>query len=237
MGCGTAAFGEPFAIRGAVADRTGGAIGNASIRLLHETTRVTLQRGRTSERGDFEFEGLPPGRYWIAVSGTGWRERLLMVESMQPDADRLQIRLELIGCDAPGSICDYYYAGPGPHTEPEPIDASRRVSLRAGGTADLDRSDAVQNARGADVALRSVGGRLYLEPLNKTRLAHIGGTEADCDDARFDVQPVRMDGLGPGSVVCAVTGRGGRSQLFITREVSAVAEEVDFHFVSRKRKR
>lgn len=84
---GAVAFGEDLQIRGEVTDSEGAVVRGATIRLLGEQTRLTLYRCKADEYGRFEFDGVMAGRYMIAASAPGFRERLLPLGS--PQAERL----------------------------------------------------------------------------------------------------------------------------------------------------
>ena len=230
---GTTAFGEDLLLRGEVIDSEGAVVGGATIRLLAEDTRLTLRRCQAGQDGNFECAAIPKGRYMIATSAPGFRERLLPLGSVSPEVERVQIRLDLLGCDAPGVNCDIFTSGP--YSEPHPVRAKGYLHLRPSHAVDLDRGDLKRNSA-ADIRLEIRDGtRLYLTPLNGARMAQIGAADSNCDRGRYERQPVWIDGLGTGSDICVVTNGRGRSHLFIIGDVSTTAHEVELYYVTRRR--
>jgi Carboxypeptidase regulatory-like domain len=61
-------------ITGHVADQTGGAVPNASVRLIDEQTRAHVFSTNTNTKGDFSFASVAPGTYTVVVSDQGYKE-------------------------------------------------------------------------------------------------------------------------------------------------------------------
>jgi hypothetical protein len=232
--CVAVAFGQDLQIRGEVTDSEGAVVRGATIRLLGEQTRLTLYRCKADEYGRFEFDGVTAGRYMIAASAPGFRERLLLLGSPQAERKIVRIRLEVLGCDAPGVNCDIFSTGP--YTELRPIRSKGYLQLRVSDAVDLDRGGSPDSSGAADVAVQiRSGAGLYLTPLNGARIAQIGETDSNCGRGKYQRQAVRVDGLGPGSDICVITNGGSRSHLFITEEISATSAELKIYYVTRMR--
>jgi hypothetical protein len=60
------------AIAGAVADSSGAAVADASVKIVHKGTGLTRTQN-TPAAGDFNFADLPPGLYTVTVSRTGFQ--------------------------------------------------------------------------------------------------------------------------------------------------------------------
>jgi hypothetical protein len=225
----TLALGEDLQVRGDVSDSEDAAIGRATVRLLAEGTRLTLRRCQTDEYGHFDLGAIPSGSYVLAASAAGFRERLLRLNS----GEDVQIRLDVVGCDAPGVNCDAFF---GSYPEPSPVRTNGSVRLRPSDAVDLSRGKVKPSNNGTDIQLqRRYATGLYLMPLNQARIAQLGAADANCAHGKYERQPVRIDGLGPGADICVVTNRGDYSHLFFTGEVIAASGEVSFYYVTRRK--
>jgi len=81
------------ALAGVVRDSSGAVVGRADVSLL-TAEQTTVKTTRTDDEGRFAFEGIPPGRYLLAVTFPGFSERRLAVAAGAPEARRLHITLE-----------------------------------------------------------------------------------------------------------------------------------------------
>jgi hypothetical protein len=233
---GTSTLGQHLQVRGEVLDSKGAALGGATIRLLAEETRLTLRRYQANEYGRFEFGAVPAGRYMIAASAQGFREKLLPLGSVGTQLEVVRIRLDFIGCDAPGVNCDSFGNSPHSYSEPHPIRSKGYLHLRPSDVVDLDKGVLAQSTTAADIALEGRGDMgIYLTPLNTARIAETGAADSECGRGKYERHPVRIDGLGSGSDICVLTRTGVRSHLFITGEVVAASEDVRIYYVTRKR--
>jgi outer membrane receptor protein involved in Fe transport len=61
------------ALRGVVVDTNGGAIAGANVTAKNEGTGITAPATNTTGEGAFEFSGLPPGSYTVAVEAAGFK--------------------------------------------------------------------------------------------------------------------------------------------------------------------
>ena len=83
-------------ITGHVVDQTGGAVPNASVRLIEEATRATLTT-HSNAQGDFIFNDVTPGTYTVVVNAPGYKELrkvhnvLYALENLATGAYNLQV--------------------------------------------------------------------------------------------------------------------------------------------------
>lgn len=118
--------------------------------------------------------------------------------------------------------------------EPHPVRSFGYLQLRPSDAVDLDRSGSPDSSNTGDIAVQiRDGAGLYLTPLNGARMAQLGKADSNCSQGNYGRQPVRIDGLGPGSDICVLTNGGNRSQLFITTEISATTDELKIYYVTR----
>jgi hypothetical protein len=233
---GAPGLGEQIQIRGDVVDPSGAAVGGAKIRLLSEGSRVTLRRCQADRDGRFNLENVPAGRYLVAASAIGFREKLVPAGSAQGGIDDVSIRLEVLGCDAPGVNCDMICTGS--CSDPRPVRSKGYLTIRRSGAVNLDKGALIESGSlsVADLSLEpGPESGLYLRPLNRARIAQLGKADSECAHAIYQRDPVRIDGLGPGSDVCLRTNSGAGSQIFITGEVQSSSEELRIYFVTRAR--
>ncbi len=202
-------------IKGYVVDVTDGAIPRATVRLLDEDSRVTVQRCQTDRSGRFQMEAISSGRYLIAASVPGFREKVIPYWP----AKEFRIVLDLGGCDTPGTICDTFSQEP-LSPDPRPIRSRGNLTIHLSEAVDLDKGS--QNRSKADISLERVESRLYLKPINGAHL---------CEGA----DSMRVDGFGIGHDICVRTNAGGIAHLFLTAEVQPGSGSLTFHYVTRKK--
>ena len=63
-------------LQGSIADASGAAITNATIRLLHAESK-TERTTTTGPQGEYRFQFLPPGTYTLIVSAAGFKSQQL----------------------------------------------------------------------------------------------------------------------------------------------------------------
>jgi len=61
------------AVTGHVVDQSGGAVANATVRLVEESTHVPLTT-QTNTNGNFIFTNVEPGTFTVTVTANGYKE-------------------------------------------------------------------------------------------------------------------------------------------------------------------
>jgi hypothetical protein len=211
-------------VHGRIVDASAGPIEKAQVRLLDRESRVTKYRLISDGFGRFRLDGVKPGTYLVAATARAFRERFvdnIVVEDGR-DVGLGDLILQLAGCEYPGVICDSF------GTEAKAIlYKSGDLKVRFESCV-LD----VDGQAGCSVHIHlGSDRRVYLEPRNHARLAEANSAGASCRGAVFVNPRTRVDGLGPGSDVCLLSGRGRRAELFFTSEVSAESREITMHCV------
>ena len=204
-------------IGGQILDSMGAVITKATIRVLHAQSRRTIQIVRSDSNGRFRANGLAAGEYLIAASATGFREKLLSIETLKAGGDTvLTIRLDILDCDAPGVNCDIFSTGP--VTDPHPVVARGPLTVRRGDAIDLEHGIAAPRPADADVRLAAQAEGPFLVPLNKALIYQECGTEGACGKGHATLESARIDGLGPGSEFCIKTRRPIRARVDLLRQ-------------------
>jgi hypothetical protein len=233
-------------IRGRVIDRVGGAIANASVRVMLSSDRRTIGRTMTDARGSFHVDAVPAGKYAISVSARYFRERL--IENVRVEAGgQVDVGTVILGipeCNEPDSYCgDTLSAEP-----PANALAYGDVTLEPVCTLDLDLGKSQctivldglpENSplpdKRSDVWLRlDTDKRLYLELRNGALTARPNSAASDCQGAAYSTKRVRIDGLEPASDVCVRTSAGNLSHIVFTTGVRPGDQRVQIYFVTRK---
>ncbi|HBY62936.1 MAG TPA: hypothetical protein DEH78_24195 [Solibacterales bacterium] len=211
---------QTAAIRGRVLDPSGAALPGSLVRLLPTEERHARYRVLADENGAFALTGLAPGSYTVRAGQNGFLEKVLTnirLHSAQ-DLDLGGLELAFAGCDAPDTLC-CLYLGKQP---PAPV-SSGYLTMGDGDAADMELG------RGPDVVLSRGDSSWYLRPVNGATVARDG-----CASARFGKEPVRLDGMGPGSALCVRTGQGNVAGVFVVDEVREEAPRIRFWHVTRK---
>jgi hypothetical protein len=136
-------------------------------------------------------------------------------------------------CDAPGVICDTFSNDTIPDLHP--IVVQTAVKLAVGMAIDLDGHGALSaDSPAAVIQLRDADGGLYLSGLH-------GSTLAEACDATWNgkkhlatVASLRVDGLGPRTLVCGLTARRQVVKIYLTSEVHPGDREIAVSIVKRK---
>ena len=175
-------------VRGQVVDSESATISRACIRVILQTSGVSRYRSQSEMDGSFRLDRVEPGTYTVAVSATGFREKLIDSVVVQPggEVDVGKVYLAVTSCDAPGVFCDSMSTGPGP-TEPiaDTVFSRGEIKVPLGCTADIDRGEVIctvvldgppapspMTDRTSDFWLNLRSERhVYLEPRNGARLA------------------------------------------------------------------
>jgi len=220
-------------IRGRIEDPAGAAIAGASVRVLDEDSRQTVDREVSDAEGKFSISGLAAGDYLLAVSATGFRESLIPVERSRNGVSVLPaLRLSALDCDAPHVNCDTFTTGV--DTDSHPVMVTRDMTVNVNKAVDLQAGELVpRDSAAADIRLDSAAGGLYMVPLNGTAFT-TSGAEGSCGKTR-DQGSLRIDGLGPASEIVVVTRHKQCSRLFVTSEIPSGAGQASFHLVTRSR--
>ena len=86
---------DTAALFGLVKDASGGAVGNAKVRLRNRAT-AALREQVTDGQGFYQFEVLPPGEYELTVEAAGFKQfRDSQVRIQVADISRLSVQLEI----------------------------------------------------------------------------------------------------------------------------------------------
>jgi hypothetical protein len=220
------------AIRGQVVDRAGAAIVGASVRVLDEASRNTIDTEVSDKDGKFSISGLAEGVYLLAVSAPGFQEKMVRVDQSQDGVRVLPaIGLDALDCDAPGAHCD---RPTGDNADPHPVILTRDMTLNPNVAVDLQSGAPVPRDSGkADIRLDSAAGTLFLVPLNGAAFT-TSGAGGSCGKTR-NKDPLRIDGRGPASEVVVLTGHKQCARLFITSEIAPGGDQASFHVVTRSR--
>jgi hypothetical protein len=225
---------SPFGaeIRGQILDPEGAVVAHATIRVLDEASRKTVQSTQSSADGTFTVRRFAHGNYLLAISAPGFAEKLIRAEQVHEIPSTFHtIHLDILDCDAPHVNCDIFTSGP--YTDPHPVILNRDMTVAAGNAVNLEKGSLVlRNSPVADLRLEADSGGLYLAPLNGAAFT-TPGSEGSCGKSR-DKQPLRIDGMGPESEIVMRTARGQCSRIFITREIPAGADRATFQIVTRR---
>ena len=219
-------------IHGRVLDSEGAVIAKATIRVLDAKSRATLQTVVSDTDGRFTVDGLGAGTYVLAISYSGFNEKLVEITPPQSGGGQsLTIRLDVLDCDAPGVNCDIFSTGP--YTDPHPVVVQRDLTVSAAQAIDLEKGSTVAvDSSTADARLTVQDHGLYLLPLNKAAFS-LSGNDEGCGKTVKNPQPVRIDGMLPGSEFIIKTRHGRCSKLFLTQEIPAGADQASIHLVTR----
>jgi len=222
-----------ISIRGRIVDPAGAAIAGASVRVLDEASRNTIDTAVSDADGNFSTGSLDAGDYLLAVSAAGFQESLIPVEPARNGVSVFPaLQLSVLDCDAPHLNCDMFSSGV--HPDPYPVMVTRDMTIHANEALDLQRGKLVpRESKEADIRLDSAAGGLFAVPLNGAAFT-TSGARGSCGKTR-DADPLRIDGLGPASEIVVVTAHKQCSRLFITSEIPAGADQATFHFVTRSR--
>jgi hypothetical protein len=220
-------------IRGQVVDPAGAAIARASVRVLDEVSRNTVNSAVSDQDGRFSIDGLAAGSYVVVVSARGFQEKQVRVQQDQDGISVLPaVRLDLLDCDAPEVNCDVFTTGN--YTERHPVLFKRDVTVNANNAVDLQDGQIVpRDSADADIRVDSAGGALFLVPRNQAAFT-TSGTEGSCGKSRSQ-DPLRIDGLGPEVEIVVLTRHKQCSRLFVTGVIPAGAAQVTLHVVTRSR--
>ncbi len=221
------------AIRGQVVDPAGAAIAGASIRVLDEASRNTIDTEVSDKDGKFAIGGLAQGVYLLAVSAPGFQEKLVRVDQSQDGIRTLPaLGLDAMDCDAPGAKCNRPSAGD--NADPHPVILMRDMTVNTNEAVDLEKGEMVpRDSAKADVRLDSAAGTLFVVPLNGAAFT-ASGAGGSCGKTR-NKDPLRIDGRGPASEIVVFTGHKQCSRLFITSEIAPGSDQASFHVVTRSR--
>jgi len=230
-------------VTGTVVDPVSMALRNATIRAMPEGSGKVVYRTQGAHEGRFSLNVIEPGKYTIAVSVDGFRERFFhnVIVTRESETNLGSIQLAFAGCEAPTVICDSVSTG----SSKDAAFSQGDIRVPLGCAADLDRGKVwctlpgdrespsrAANERVSDFRVEAgAGERIYLEPRNGAQLAEPNSARADCSGAALLDRRVRVDGLGPGSDVCIRSNSGRHAHLFLVTEVQPDSKEIGFHYV------
>jgi hypothetical protein len=95
--------------QGTVVDPAGAAV-PAIVRVLQQPTGAVMLKFNAADSGAFRTDPLPAGVYSLTFFSPGFRRRDLRNVALEAGRTTAlgKIRLDLSGCDAPGTNCDYF---------------------------------------------------------------------------------------------------------------------------------
>ena len=227
--------------QGTVVDPAGGAV-QAIVRVLQQPTGSAIFTFNATNSGAFQTDPLPAGVYSLTFSSPGFRRRDL--RNVAIEAGRItalgEITLDLSGCDAPGTNCDYFGEVP---ESVKRIIAEGNVVLTLGCVADLDRNGepvcpgrhGIRKAPNADIGLAKENSTVYLVAWNGAALSTAEPPPSDCSRVIYGNTRLAVAGLGPGVDFCLRTKRGFVSHVFFTNDVKNESTAVSLWYVTRIR--
>ncbi len=227
--------------QGTVVDPEGAAV-RAIVRVLQQPTGAAILKFNASDSGAFQTDPLPAGVYSLTFFSPGFRRRDL--RNIAIEAGRTtslgEIRLDLSGCDTPGTNCDYFGGVP---DSVKRIIAEGNVVLALRCVADLDRKgepvcpdrDGVTRAPNADIGLVKENSIVYIVAENGAALSTAEPPKSDCSRATYGNTRLPVAGLGPGVDFCVRTKRGSISHVFFTDDVENENTAVSLWYVTRTR--
>jgi hypothetical protein len=227
--------------QGTVVDTAGGGI-RAIIRVLQQPTGSAILRFDATDSGAFQTGQLPAGVYTLIFFSPGFRRRELrnvVIEAGRTTALG-EIRLNLSGCDAPGTNCDYFGAVP---DSVKRISAEAHVVLTLRCAIDLDRKrgpvcpsrEGITRMPNADIRLARENATLYLIAENGAAISTAEPPTADCSPATYGNNRLAVAGFGPGVDFFVRTNRGSVSHVFFTDDVENESTAVSLWYVTRIR--
>ena len=228
-------------LQGRVIDTSGGAI-PAIIRVIQQDTHTVVLRFRAQEDGSFQRGSLSPGVYSLTAYSNGFRRhevRNIVIEAAHV-TDLGVITLDLSGCDAPGTNCDYFGEVP---DSVKRIMTETYVTLKLGCGVNLDRknetlcpeqNDAIQRKRSADIRLVRENAILYLVSVSGAQISAAYASNTDCSGVTYGTDHLAVAGLGPGVDFCVTTKRGSVSHVFFTDDLDNQSTAASLWYVTRK---
>jgi hypothetical protein len=222
-------------IKGQISDPEGAVIAKATIRVLDEATRQTVQTAHTDADGRFAITESTPGRYTLAVASTGFQEKLIDLGEVAPGSTiERRITLETLDCDAPEMICDNAEFTAGSYIDPHPIVLQRNLTVGSSDSVDLDKGLIVTDgSASADFEFAVRNGGLYLIPANHAKIA-VPGSGAGCRKPRAQIAFVRIDGRGPNSEFRLITKHGNCAKIYPAQSISPGAAQADLDILTRQ---
>lgn len=227
--------------QGHFVDTSGGAIA-AIVRVVRADTNAVVLRFRANDDGSFRTGPLIPGPHLVTGFATGFRRREL--QNLTIKAGHInelgKITLDLAGCDAPGTNCDYFGEVP---NSARRIVAEAYITMEPSCTATLDRKiEVVCPERAGKLAMSAKGeislvernDTLFLIPGDGAAISSLQGSNADCSAVTYRHEDIAVVGLGPGVDFCVRTKRGLIAHVFFTDDVEAGSTSVALWYVTRK---
>jgi hypothetical protein len=185
--------------------------------------------------GSFEVNAPAAGRFLIAVSASGFTERLIDISLVKPSIDVFRrVRLNALDCDAPSVNCDTF--SDGRYEDPNPVIAHGQLIVNSSDAVDLEMGKPVPLASGtADFSLTEAKGGLYLTPLNKAEFSRACGKNFGDSGTQTKKLPLRIDGFSGSSEICIKTNRARYARVFVTRDVKPGDKHITLYLVTRAR--
>jgi hypothetical protein len=214
-------------IRGRVVDPTGAGI-PAEVKILESGTGAIVHTATAAQSGGFRSGALPAGSYTVRLWNPGFRRRDLarFVVEEGRTIDLGDIRLDLAGCDAPGTSCDWITTDAVPEPVPawlKNVVAQGYLNMKLGSTSPE-----------VHLQFQKEGTILLLVATNSAALSLPNAADAVCGDAKYTENRIRVEGLGRGVDFCVRANQGAMSHVFFTDDVQADATEIRLWHVTRK---
>lgn len=212
-------------VQGRVVDPAGASIGQALVRLLGPESRATQYRVQSDDSGAFHLSGVAAGVYTLRISRAGFREATKLVAvSDDSTTDLGTLSLELSGCDA-AIACDYIGKTP---PEVKAIIRTAEVAVSFGCGIDLEKAKSACGSDHMDIRIEREGSTVMLHALGDAKFIA-------CNSRQAGINPVRIDGLGPGNDWCVLLKSQHVAHVMLhLNPVDAGAEFVAFKIVTRK---
>lgn len=227
-------------MQGHVVDAAGAPI-QAAIRIIQPDTNTVVLRFRAKEDGTFQTDPLVPAIYSVTAFSPGFRRGGLRKVVIKPGevADLGTIRLDISGCDTPGTNCDYFGEVP---DEVKRIVASAHVVLNFHCAVNLDdkgkpvctEEAGLLKSQGADIRLSRENGAFYLSGVNGAALSAPYPSTLDRSGATYGTDRIAVAGLGRGVDFCVRTERGFISHVFFTEDIENDSRTVGLWYVTRR---
>jgi len=248
LGCTVAvlldAQGETTQVFGTVTDAVGAAIPNAEVRLIFAEPPFDLRRAVTDASGLFRFQEVRPGIYMIRAGEQGFREEIRGNVTVSADrTNRVDLRLDFVGCDTPLVHCDtmedFGFDDHPPHPPPLPYFRRGEVILNRNCGIDLDKGETACPANAVAPSLdlwvvQRADSRLELRAGNRAALSVGLPIGEHCSNQNFQTRSYLITGLGLGTELCVLTKRHHRALIYVEEEVGNGSSSAKLYYATYK---